>query len=216
MIIEKTAKRLADAMDFRDIKQAELSRLTGIRASSLSDYLNGKYVPKQDKIDLLARALNITPSWLLGYDVSMNPAPEITNLVKLKTKPLPLLGSIAAGTPILADQNIEQYIEVDDLTKADFCLRVRGDSMIGANICDGDVVFIREQPEVEDGEIAAVLINGIESAEGEATLKRVYRIDGGVQLVSENPKYRPIICHNGNCENVKILGKATHVLAKVI
>ena len=89
-----------------------------------------------------------------------------------------------------------------DGVKADFALRVKGDSMENVPILDGDIAFIRQQPEVENGEIAAILIDG------EATLKRFYRENGSVMLVSENPKYRPMIYTEDACEDLRVLGKA--------
>lgn len=105
-------------------------------------------------------------------------------------------------------RNFEDYIDVDKKIQTDFCLRVRGSSMINTNILDGDIVFIKNQSDVDDGEIAAVLINE------EATLKRVYKIGDIVQLRAENPSFKPIIL-NGNT-SVLILGKATYKLSKVL
>jgi repressor LexA len=113
-----------------------------------------------------------------------------------------LVGKIAAGTPILAQENIEGYIDLEDSIKADFCLTVEGDSMINARINDGDIVFIRQQPEVEEGEIAAVLIDG------EATLKRFYRHENAVELRPENSTYKSMFFTSNNCTTFKILGKA--------
>ena len=127
---------------------------------------------------------------------------------KILKKKIPLLGTIAAGEPILAEQNIEDYVDIERAVQADFCLRVKGSSMINAGIQDGDIVFIRKQPDVEDGEIAAVLIDE------EATLKRVFKFKGEVQLRAENPKFKPINL-NGD-KNVLILGKATYKLSKLI
>lgn len=127
---------------------------------------------------------------------------------KILKKKIPLLGTIAAGEPILAEQNIEDYVDIESAVQADFCLRVKGSSMINAGIQDGDIVFIRKQPDVEDGEIAAVLIDE------EATLKRVFKFNEEVQLRAENPKFKPITL-NGD-KNILILGKATYKLSKLI
>ena len=116
-------------------------------------------------------------------------------------KRLPVLGKIAAGVPILSQEDLIDYEFVSESLNADFCLKVQGDSMIGARILDGDLVYIRQQPEVETGEIAAVLIDG-----GEATLKRVYKLNGSIVLRSENPNYPEQIY--GKKDNVTILGKA--------
>jgi repressor LexA len=111
-----------------------------------------------------------------------------TNIVSLPaTKKVPLVGKIACGTPITAEENIEDYVDVPEDVYADFALICQGDSMINARIHDGDIVYIRMQPEVENGEIAAVFIDG------EATLKRVYYQKGRIILQPENNSYPPMI-----------------------
>jgi len=127
---------------------------------------------------------------------------EKYGLKPIKLKKFPILGSIACGKPIYADQEYETFIEASADIKADFCLVAKGDSMINARIFDGDVVFIHSQPTVLNGEIAAVIIND------EATLKRVYIYPERVELRPENPTY-PVLNYEGNeLENIKILGKA--------
>lgn len=208
--------RLSAIMADRKITQAELAQRSGIRASSISDYLKGKYAPKQDKIALIAKALSVDPAWLMGYD-NTNSGKEapgfdpstLPNYIPITKKKIPLLGKIAAGQPITALENIEEYLPIDDDIKADFALRVQGDSMINAGIEDTDIVFIREQPDVEDGQIAAVLIDD------EATLKRVYKMPGFLQLNSENPRYKPMIFNETNCTTCRILGLAVAVLSKI-
>ncbi len=209
-------KRLATTLKERGMKQSELAQRSGIRASSISDYLNGKYAPKQDKIDLMAKALNVDSAWLMGYDdvpqnsnsTSFNPS-SLSNYVAIKKKKIPLIGTIAAGQPIMADEHIEEYIPVEDDIHADYALRIEGDSMINANIYNGDIVFIHQQDDVENGQIAAVLVDD------SATLKRVYKMPGYVQLVAENPKYPPMIFNEDNCDTCRILGKAVAVLHEI-
>ncbi len=136
----------------------------------------------------------VNPSQSLSYylgETSLFHSPSTEN-------PIPLLGNIAAGTPILAEQNIEEYFNLDSSIKADFALRVRGDSTIKANINSGDIVFIKQQVDIENGEIGAVLL------EDEATLKRIYKEDGVLTLQPENDKYAPRHYTDGN---IKILGK---------
>ena len=119
-------------------------------------------------------------------------------------KRFPLLGEIACGEPIFAQEDRETFLIADAEIAADFCLLARGDSMIGARIYDGDAVFIRSQPMVENGEIAAVIIDD------EATLKRVYydREHARLQLVPENPAYSPLVYVGEELDNIRILGKA--------
>lgn len=134
---------------------------------------------------------------------------NIKNILFFKpsTKKIPVIGTIAAGEPILAVENIEEYIDLDKKISADFALRVRGDSMVGANIFDGDIVFIRKQSDVDDGEIAAVIIDD------SATLKRVFKFENKVVLRAENPKYKPILL-NGD-KSVYIVGKAVYKLSEI-
>ena len=130
--------------------------------------------------------------------------PELPHrdLLPIRRKRVPFLGKIAAGEPMYAEQEHESYVLADDDINCDFALRACGDSMINARINDGDVVFIRNQPDVDDGEIAAVIIDD------SATLKRVRKIDGGLMLMSDNPKYKPMLYTNANCDSLRILGKA--------
>lgn len=116
---------------------------------------------------------------------------------------VPLLGTIAAGTPILAEENIEGYFSIDNSIKADFALRIKGESMLGAGIFPDDIVFIRSQECLENGEIGAILV------ENEATLKKFYKNNSTIVLQAENNKYQPIVLTDGN---VRILGKLVAVL----
>lgn len=125
-------------------------------------------------------------------------------------KRIPILGVIAAGLPILAQEHIEGYDYVSEQMQADFCLRIKGDSMINARIFDGDLVYIRQQPDVENGEIAAVLIDG-----EEATLKRVYKSNGTVVLHPENPNYKDIVFTKKEMRQVAILGRAIRFSSEV-
>lgn len=208
------SQRLADALKKRDKRAVDLSDITGISRSAISSYLAGRWLAKQDKVYLLAKALNVDEAWLMGYDVPMErkirtsePLPD--NILQIQKKKIPLLGTIAAGQPIYADEHIEEYLPVDDDLHADFALKVSGDSMINADINDGDIVFIKKQEVVENGQIAAVLIDD------SATLKRFYKIGSIVQLQAENPKYSPIICDENNCDNCRIIGLAVAVLHRL-
>lgn len=189
--------RLREAMESSGKNQSDLARETGIRQSSISDWLKGKYLAKQDKVDLLSHALGVSPSWLMGMDA----APEI---LPIKKKRLPLLGSIACGEPVFASEEWEGWVEASDDLNADFCLKAKGDSMINARIYDGDIVFIRKQSMVKNGQIAAVLIDN------EATLKRVYydHENNIVQLVAENPSFPPLVYAGEKLNEIRVLGLA--------
>ena len=157
-------------------------------------------------LEPLAKVLQTTPAELMGWEQSPVPAsddlPDLPNIFPIQTKKVPLLGTIAAGVPIYADENFDGYRECTEDIDADFCLKIQGDSMIGARINDGDIVFIKKQPDVDNGEIAAVLI------EDEATLKRVYKEKDSLILQAENPKYAPIVYTAESYVECRILGKA--------
>lgn len=157
-------------------------------------------------LEPLAKILQTTPAELMGW--KREPVSDISSIPSIEPynpTMVPIVGTIAAGTPILAEENIEGYAPLQD-KHADFALTIKGDSMIGDNIHPGDIVFIRQQPTVEIGEIAAVLIDG------DATLKHFYRDGDSVTLVSSNPKYKPMVYHKGDCDDIRILGKAVAYL----
>ena len=199
------AKRLAEAMKLRGLNQTELHNLTKINKSSISTYLKGEYEAKQDKVDLLSKALQVSPAWLMGYDISMDGLPAITVIENTKNqfKKVPMLGYAAAGQPLEdINQDIDLY-DVENKYDVDFCITVRGDSMINANINDGDIVFIKSMSEVPNGKIACVEIDN-----EKVCLKRFYKNENGVMLVSENPAYPPMNLNESNTCDVGILGLA--------
>lgn len=142
-------------------------------------------------IEPLAEILRISPTELMGWE-------EVCSNQNM----IPLVGNIACGVPILAEENVEDYIAAPIGCNANFALRCKGDSMINARICDGDIVFIHSQPDCENGEIAAVLIGD------EATLKRVYKHPGAITLMPENSLYPPLVYRREELNAIKILGKA--------
>ena len=194
--------------------QAELSSRSKISKSSISHYLKGDWEGKQDAVYSIAQVLNVSEAWLMGYDVPMDaehatpsqPAQKATippGFIPMpKMVKVPLVGSIACGTPILAQQNIDGHVDAPEDIRCDFALRCKGDSMIGAGIHDGDAVYIHIQPEVENGEIAAVRIGE------EATLKRVYYDGTTLTLMPYNNAYAPMVYTGPQLEDVHIEGKA--------
>lgn len=214
-IIASTSDRLQEALNFRNMKQADLSRLTGIDKASISLYLKGKYAPKGDKLYKIALALGVSPQWLSGFNVPMvepldNKPAVPDNIIPLpKFKKVPLIGAIACGEPILAVENIDSYINMAEDINADFALKCKGDSMINARIFDGDYVYIRTQEDVDDGEIAAVLIGD------EATLKRVHKYPGKLVLSPCNPMYNDLVYQNEQLNSIRILGKAVAFLSAI-
>lgn len=176
-----------------------------LQKSDLSQYVSGKTEPGQDKLTILGLALGVSEAWLMGYDISIDGSPVITPISSEKHhfKKVPMLGYAAAGAPLEdVNQDIE-YFDIDNKYDVDFCITVRGDSMINADINDGDVVFIKSMPEVANGKIACVEIDG-----ERVCLKRFYKTETGVTLVSENPAYAPMIFNETNCESLRILGLA--------
>ncbi len=177
-------------------------------------------IPTLETIKLISNAMgedfNEIISILDGNQpVSLKSKVNCKNLIplsKIKTKKVPLIGSIACGAPITAVENIEEYIDMDTDIHADFALRCKGDSMINARIFDGDIVYIREQPMVENGEIAAVIIDDMEC---EATLKRVYIDDEHIILHAENPVYKDMAFYHEEMNQVRIIGKAVAFLSPV-
>lgn len=151
-------------------------------------------------LEPLAKALDTTPAFLMGWEEPKDTANNIIPLPEMIK--IPLIGTIACGIPILAEEHIDDYVNLPSHIHADFALVCKGDSMINARIFDGDLVYIRRQDMVGNGEIAAVLI------EGEATLKRVRIYNDHVSLEPENPMYRPIVLWNEEMNNVQIIGKA--------
>lgn len=200
------------------MRQSELCQLTKIPKSAMSQYVKGTFEPKQDRVELLAKALQVSEAWLMGYDVPMEREttsflPEVCeNILPLPSmKKIPVIGTIACGTPILAQENIETYAHVPENIHADFCLRCKGESMINARILDGDIVYIHKQSTVENGEIAAVLIND------EATLKRFvyYPQKDMVILKSENPNYEDFVFTKEELNRIHIIGKAVYFISPI-
>lgn len=191
------------------LTMADVAQSVGVSEATISRWESGDIANmKRDKIVSLAKALHVSPSFIMGWDepetediVSSN---KYNNVFPIKTHKIPLLGDIACGEPIFASEDKESYVLAGTDIRADFCLRACGDSMINARIYDGDIVFIREQPMVEKGEIAAVIIND------EATLKRVYYYpeQNKIILNPENPAYEPFVYVGEELNSVRILGKA--------
>lgn len=204
------AHRLKEGMDIRKLKQADLVEITKINKGALSSYLSSKYKPKQDNIFKLAAALNVSEAWLMGYDVPMDRLtpvpPEFSKKRTKPTKTIPLVGTVACGNPIYAEENILEYISVNADDNVDFALYAQGDSMNNCKIDDGDTVFIRSQSMVENGEIALVLVDD------SATIKRFY--DYGDKVVlrpdSTNPQHKEQI-YNKSEYNLYVQGKVIFI-----
>lgn len=213
-------KQLIDLREKNGFTRKDLAEKIEIPYTTLRNYETDVREPGHKFLIQISSLFNVSVDYLLGLKKedtgqssiikeSANNRSSITsifdladNIFPLQTKKIPLLGEIACGEPIYAVEDYGSYVTCGVDINADFCLVAKGDSMINARINDGDIVFIKEQPDVYDGEIAAVIIDD------EATLKRVYKDNLSVTLQAENPKYRPIIITENDCKNVRILGKA--------
>lgn len=194
---ETMARNIKHYMDITGVSAADMCKVLGVPQSTFSYWLNAKTYPRIDKIEKMANYFGIKKSDLVEEHV------PISNVMPLPlTHRVPLVGTIACGDPILAQENYDGEVNAPEDVHADFALKCKGDSMINARIFDGDIVYIRQQETVDDGEIAAVLIND------EATLKRVHLYDDHVVLEPENPQYRPLVYWGIDMNAIRILGKA--------
>ena len=166
----------------------------------ISKWETGFQTPHIDTLKILAEVLEVSADFLLtGVE---NIQAEASEESTIPVKKIRMLGSIACGTPIFCNEEYEYVLATGNNANADFCLTARGDSMINARIADGDIVFIKQQSTVENGEIAAVVIGD------EATLKRVYKTNEGLMLVAENPAYQPMYFSGDELSQTYVLGKA--------
>lgn len=192
--------RLRTARKAKQLTQKELAAKINAAHNSISNWENNQNMPDPDTIQNLCWALDVEPNYFFATEgISSLPS----NIIPMPTMTkIPLIGAIACGSPILAQDHIEDYVDIPSHIHADFALTCKGDSMINARIFDGDIVYIRQQETVENGEIAAVLIDS------EATLKRVRLFDDHISLEPENPQYRPLVLWGDDMNTVRILGKA--------
>lgn len=188
------AKRLKELRASRGLTQDDLARELKLVKSSISMYENGKRKPSFEVLEAIADYFNV------NMDTLYSSAPVFVPSLKR----VPMLGYAAAGQPLEnLDGQDTYYVETDSRYAVDFCITVRGDSMINAGINDGDIVFVKAQPEVPNGKIACVEIDN-----ERVCIKRFYKTDTGVMLVSENPKYAPLQFSESNCTDFKVLGLA--------
>lgn len=204
----KFGERLRLLRNEKGLSQMEFAKQVRLTKSSVNMYERCEREPSLETIERIADFFNVDLDYLLGKSEFTNkydwlhsgsakniiPMPEMRNI--------PLIGAIACGAPVLAEEHIEEYISIPKHIHADFALTCQGDSMINARIFDGDIVYIRQQDTVENGEIAAVLIDG------EATLKRVQLYEDHISLEPENPQYRPLVYWGEEMNTIRILGKA--------
>ena len=203
------AERLSEALRMRNMSPAELSKRIGVNEGTISNYRKGKYEPKQIRLEEIASALRVSIAWLMGNDVPINlPLTLSSSGVKI-----PVLGSVPAGIPIEAVEDIIDYEEISaEMARAGeyFGLRIRGNSM-EPKISEGDVVIVRKQEQVENGQIAVVMING-----DDATVKKFYNTGAGVTLVGLNPTFEPLTYTPDQVEQLplRVIGRVVELRAK--
>lgn len=195
--------RIRDLRKEHKMTMKELGVHLGLAESTISQYETGKREPDNETLLRIGELFGVSVGYILGAENSPLSFFDIPGVLPVPPmRAVPLVGTIACGDPILAQENIESLLAMPEHINADFALRCKGDSMINARIFDGDIVYIRQQPSVEDGEIAAVLIDN------EATLKRVRFYPDRISLEPANPMYAPIVKFGEEMSTVRILGKA--------
>lgn len=202
-----------------NLSQADFAEKLGINVRTYGSYERGERDVSTALLRTICQTLRISSDELLENETVQKTSDEADelqlimarydNIKPIKLKRFPMLGEIACGEPIYAVEDRESFVMADMDIDADFCLTAKGDSMINARIFDGDVVFIKKMPIVENGEIAAVIIDD------EATLKRFYydRENNFLQLVAENPRYKPLVYRNEELDQIRVLGKAVYFMS---
>lgn len=187
--------------------QQQIADLLGISRSSYTKYESGMHEPSLESLDLLARHFNVSVDYLIGRDTCLD-IPQSTGGVWI-----PVLGRVAAGIPIEAIEDVEDYEEISlDMAKTGefFALKIQGDSM-EPRIKTGDVVIVKQQPDCDNGDVAVVLVNGLD-----ATVKRIKKSPEGIMLIPTNSAYEPMFYSNEDVKKlpVRIMGKVVELRAK--
>lgn len=203
--------RMKDLREETHKTKAQVAREMNMPYTTYVNYEKGTREPNSEVLIMIATYFGVSVDYLIGRSESRLPENIIANnLIPLKQIiKIPIIGRIACGKPLLAEQNYEGFTYCPDNVKADFVLKCQGDSMIDANIQDGDLVFIEESPVVENGEIAAVVIGE------EATLKKVYYQNDTITLLPANSAYAPMVYHKEEINDIRICGKAVAVLRHI-
>lgn len=188
--IDTFQNRLQKAMSIRNMKQVELVERTGLDKTLINKYLSGVTNAKQDKLTILAEALNVNEVWLMGYDIPKDKNLKLDKLGNLVVE-IPLLGMVKAGYDYMAQENWDGMIEVDKNLIKDgseyFALKIKGDSMFPVLVED-DIVIIKKQSDFETGDIVVAIVNG-----DEATIKKGKKTNNGILLQPFNTKYEPLV-----------------------
>lgn len=195
----------------RDLTQEEVGKIIGASKQTLHKYENGiiTNIP-QDKIEALANLFDVSPSYIMGWEKDKTDLSNIPGVIPVKKIiKIPILGHIQCGSPVMSVENYEGYFPADpEIINSDFCLYADGDSMIDAGIHEGDLVFFKQTPQVENGTIAAVFVDDT------TTLKRFYKKENQIILQPENKDYSPIIIDLDESTNIRILGEMVGMYVK--
>lgn len=198
----RIATNLNRLMEHHDVTQLELAEYMNVSQATISNWCKGSKMPRMDKIDKLCQFFNVSRTELM--DSHSTDLSNITNISFPAARPIPILGDICAGEGTWCEENFEGHFFIDSSVKADFCVRVRGDSMIDAGIRDGDLAFIKKTYDYKDGNIYAVRIN----SDCEAVLKKVFWQDDTIVLNPCNAEYKPIVTDS---EGVSVVGECIGV-----
>lgn len=186
----------------------DFAQSVGVSKQTISAYTTGARKPKAPTIRVIADVLGVNPAWLLGYEVekyeletkkSFSDSDIISDINENK---IPVLDAVISSQIVFTDEQVSFYLSDSSNMHIDICYKVLDDSMINARIQVGDLVFIHKQTDVNDGEIALVVI------ENETMLKRVYKGENEIVLMSENPNFKPLIYKNADRNSIIIIGKA--------
>lgn len=202
------AENIKRYMEKKDINAKQLAEILDFPYTTVLSWINATNYPRIDKIEQMADFFGVKKSDLIEdkIDAIINRHPDLHPFRKIRS--VPILGTIACGTPVWAEENFEGYVGIDPMhMDGEFALICKGDSMVDAEIHDGDIVLMKKVPDVEDGEIAAVLIDN------EATLKRVYKRDDSLVLQPCNRNYGPIVYSAKEAEDngIQIIGECVGV-----
>jgi len=193
-------------MSNAQMKAQELANASGVSKSSISQYLKGSHSPSNISSGKLSKILNVDPLWLMGFDVPMNNS--LSHKPHHKGVTIPILGRVAAGIPIEAIKDVidtEEITEEMSKTGEFFGLKIKGDSMV-PDLYNGDVVIVRKQDDAETGDTVIATVNG-----DEATCKRLRKYKDGIELISNNPSYKPF-----EYSNKEILEMPVRIIGKVV
>ncbi len=203
------------------LSQEQLGEIIGVSKSTIGMYEQGKRMPNTNTIlKDIASYFGVSIDYLVGFNNTESSTESNTEddlsrfgLRPVSRRKIPMIGKIACGEPIMCDEAYETFVDAGTDINADFCVVAQGDSMINARILDGDIVFLRQQEMVENGEIAAVIVN-----DSEVTLKRFFYYPelNQVVLQPENPSFRPMIYMNEELAHIRVLGKAVAFTSSVI